>query len=317
MPKQRIGIIGGSGFIGQALLRQLSQAGHEIIVYSRHPERHRDLPLFPGVTLRPLDPRQPQQWGPALQGCEALIYLVGILHDHPHPERTFNALHHVFPHDLSICAQRVGVRRWLQMSALNADAQHSPSRYLQSKGSGEEALHRQHSPQFAVTSFRPSVVFGPGDGFIRLFARLLRLAPGFFPIPCPDAVLAPVYVEDVAHAFVAALDNPVTFGQRYDLCGPEIYTLHELVRYLAQVQGLHPYLWPLSDTLSRWQAQVMDYVPGSPLRYDNYLSLQAKGTCRPEHDYFRQFGLQPESLPTHIRPLLGLPRPNPSARAGI
>ncbi len=316
MQKQRIGLIGGSGFVGQALIRQLTAAGQDVVVYSRHPERHRDLLLFPGVTLRSLSPRQPQQWGPALQGCDAIIYLVGILHDQAHPERTFKAIHHVFPHDLSICAQRVGVRRWLHMSALNADV-NGPSRYLQSKGSGEDALHRQHSAQFAVTSFRPSVVFGPGDGFVKLFARLLRLAPGLFPIPCPNAVLAPVFVDDVARAFVTALDNPATFGQRYDLCGPEIYTLHELVRYLAQVQGLNPWLWPLSNTLSRWQARIMDYVPGSPLRYDNYLSLQVRSTCCPERDYFRQFGLQPASLRSQIRPLLGLPRPNPSARVGI
>ena len=131
-----------------------------------------------------------------------------------------------------------------------------------------------------VTSFRPSVIFGPGDSFLNRFAGLLRLTPGVFPLACPRARFQPVYVEDVVRAFVESLGNHKTFGQRYDLCGPKVYTLREIVEYVARLIGRRVRILGLNDRLSRLRA-AMEFAPGA-VSLDNYHSLQVDSVCQGE-----------------------------------
>jgi NADH dehydrogenase len=164
------------------------------------------------------------------------------------------------------------------MSALNADAAAGTSQYLRTKGEGENLAHTRGQPDIAVTSFRPSVIFGRDDSFINRFAALLRI-PGPMPLACPDARFAPVYVVDVARAFVDSLAARETFGKRYELCGPQSYRLEELVRYIAGELGGHKWILRMSDGASRLQARVLEHVPGKPFTMDNYLSMQQDSVC--------------------------------------
>ena len=128
-----------------------------------------------------------------------------------------------------------------------------------------------------VTSFRPSLIFGPGDASLNLFSRLGRLP--ILPLASPDAKFQPVFVEDVAHAFAASLTAPETFGQCYDLCGPKRYTLRELVQYAAQTAGHDPAVVGLGDRLSHLEAAMMEILPGKLMSVDNYYSMKIDNVC--------------------------------------
>jgi uncharacterized protein YbjT (DUF2867 family) len=146
------------------------------------------------------------------------------------------------------------------------------------------------------------VIFGPDDSFFNRFATLLAMSPLIFPLACPEARMSPAYVEDVARAIADSLERKSTFGERYDLCGPQTYTLRELVEYTARVAGLKTRVLPLGDTASKLQARILEWVPGKPFTRDNYLSLQVDGTC--ENNGFAEFGIRPTSIesivPTYI-----------------
>jgi NADH dehydrogenase len=165
------------------------------------------------------------------------------------------------------------------MSALNADQSQGSSDYLRSKGEGENHAHTLGQSSIHVTSFRPSVIFGRHDSFFNRFAGLLRLAPMVFPLACPEARFAPVYVGDVAQAFARSLNNADCYGKRYDLCGPRTFSLRELVVYTRDQLGLQTRILGLGDGLSRLQARVLGLLPGKPFSYDNYLSLQTDSVC--------------------------------------
>jgi NADH dehydrogenase len=180
------------------------------------------------------------------------------------------------------------------MSALHADATRGSSLYLRTKGAGEEMALAQADLQ--VTSFRPSVIFGPSDSFFNRFAALLKIAPGLFPLACPQARFAPVYVGDVADAMAIALTDRGTYGQVYDLCGPRIYSLQELVELTARLIGAKTIVLGLNDFSSRLQARVLQYAPGKPFTMDNYLSMQTDSICA--HNGMAELGIRAESVET-------------------
>ena len=184
------------------------------------------------------------------------------------------------------------MKRLLHMSALGGDPD-GLSRYQRSKGEGEALVLASHGEDLAVTVFRPSVIFGPEDSFLNLFARLLYWTP-IFPLGSPNAKFQPVYVGDVAHAYVASLNNPATFGQRYELCGPTVYTLQELVEFVARVKGFKRMVMPLSDEMSSLQAMVLGLMPVKMLTHDNYLTLKTDAVCR--CPFPEVFGIQPAAL---------------------
>ena len=166
-----------------------------------------------------------------------------------------------------------------------------------------EAAHAAEADGIAVTSFRPSVIFGPGDSFFNRFAGLLALSPFAFPLACPQARFAPVYVEDVVRAFLTALDDDATAGQRYELCGPRTYTLRELVAYTARISGRRRLVVGLGDRLSRLQGQVLERVPGKPFSTDNYLSTKTDSVC--SSNGFERLGIAPRSVESIVPGYLG------------
>lgn len=303
---RRICILGGTGFVGHHLSSHLAAQGYACRVLTRHPQRHRDLQLLPGSELVGGDIFQPDALRGHFTGCEAVINLVGILNQRA-PRETFRRLHVELVEAIVEAGRRAGIRRYLHMSAVNADAANGKSEYLRSKGEGESRAHTLGQAAMKVTSFRPSVVFGPGDSFFNRFAGLLRLSPGVMPLACPNARFAPVYVGDLVAAMTRALEDATTWGRHYDLCGPGSYTLQELVRYSAKTLGLRRWVLGLGDFSSRMQARLLQHLPGQPFTMDNYLSLQTDSVC-PENG-LEALGIDPTPLeaivPEYLTPRAG------------
>ena len=188
---------------------------------------------------------------------------------------------------MQACTQ-TKVKRLLHMSALHAN-EAGPSHYLRSKGRAEKRVHQVSSHDINVTSFRPSVIFGPGDSFLNRFAALLRQLPLIFPLACPGSRFQPVYVENVAEVFCDALGNHETYGQVYNLCGPRTYTLQALVEYVAKLTGTRRYVYGLNDWQSWMQAAVVEWsillpwVKEKPFSLDNYRSLGVDSICPVGH----------------------------------
>jgi len=301
MSRLRIAVLGGTGFVGGSLCERLVMAGHEVRVLTRHRERHRELLVLPTAQVIEADVHNPAVLKREFQGLDVVVNLVGILNESGRDGKGFERAHAELPAKVVQACRQSGVARLLHMSALHA-ALDGPSHYLRSKGRGEQIVQEAESNTLHVTSFRPSVIFGPRDSFTNRFAGLLRQVPLVFPLACANALLQPVYVADVVQAFVLALDRRATFGQRYNLCGPQVYSLREIVTYLARQLGLKRHILPLNDRLSYLQAVVLQFAPGKPFTPDNYRSLQVASVC--EAPFPAIFGITPgrfdEIVPTYI-----------------
>lgn len=284
-------ILGGSGFVGRHIVGRLSARGYAVRVPTRSRERAKALCVLPTVEVVEASVSDPAGLAECLRGMDAVINLVGILHETRRGD--FHGAHVELPRQVVQACTRLGIRRLLHMSALGADP-NGPSAYFRSKGEGE-AIVRAAGRELAVTIFRPSVIFGREDSFLNLFAQLIRLP--FLPLANPDARFQPVFVEDVAHAYAESLANSATFGQSFELCGPDVYTLRELVEFVAQTLGRRPLILPLNDQLSYLQAWLFEHLPGKKLMTrDNYRSLQVANVCSSE--FPRLFGIRPAALET-------------------
>lgn len=270
-------ILGGSGFVGSHLVARLCENGKRVTVLTRHPERHRDLLVLPTVKVAQADIHDRAALGPFFDEADAVINLVGILNERGHDGAGFRHAHVELAHKVIDVCRAHGVKRLLHMSALHADEK-GPSHYLRSKGEAENYVHSFAGSALAVTSFRPSVIFGPDDSFFNRFAGLLKYSP-MMPLACAASCFQPVFVGDVVRAFADALEDPATFGQRINLCGPEIFTLQEIVEYTAEVMGVKRVIVPISDSMARLQAQLLEHLPGKPFSLDNYDSLQIDSVC--------------------------------------
>lgn len=285
-------MLGGTGFVGRALAARLVDTGHRLRILTRRRDRHRDLLVLPQTVLVQGDVHDIGFLREQFTGMDAVIHLVGILNEHG-KRQSFERVHVELPAKVVQACRERGVGRLLHMSALHADPM-APSHYLRTKARGEEAV--REIVDVDATIFRPSVIFGRHDSFTNRFARLLRLSPGIFPLACPQARFQPVYVDDVVRAFIDSLDEHRAFGQTYDLCGPRVYTLHELVTYIARLQRLPRRIIGLSDGLSRLQAAVLELVPGKPFTRDNYHSLQVDNVCDAGGALKTVFGISPTPL---------------------
>ena len=293
----RITLLGSSGFIGGHLCHHLVAKGYQVRVLTRSQKGHKNLAeiaKIPGIELIEGDPYEVEFLAKAFAEQDVVINIVGILNESGHDGHGFYRAHVELPEKVVQACHDAGVPRLLHMSALNADAEKGASHYMRSKGAGEDLVHRAASTGLAVTTFRPSVVYGPGDSFSNRFARLLRFTPLMFPLACPETRFAPIFVEDVVAAFTRAIDNPQTHGQRYELCGPQSYSLRQLVKYIAHLIGVRRLIIPLNDPLSRLQANIMEYVPGKPFSLDNYLTTRMDSVCG--GDFPAIFGIEPGSI---------------------
>jgi len=280
MRDPRVVVFGGSGFIGSHLLASLAQEGIPALVPTRHAARVRHLTTLPGVDVVEANIHDDSTLRQLLAGATAAINLVGILHGsraQPYgPE--FRRAHVDLPRRIVDACCVAGVPRYLHMSALGANI-HGPSMYARSKADGELAA-RSH-PEVAATIFRPSVVFGPGDHFLTLFAKLQRHLP-LVPLAGAAAMFQPVYVGDVATAFLHALRDEHTRHLVYQLGGPNTYTLGELVRLAGRYAGCERRIVALPPALARLQAAMFELLPGEPLlTRDNLDSMTVDNVLDP------------------------------------
>lgn len=295
-------ILGGTGFVGRHLIARLRHDRIRCLVPSRRTHRHQALKLLPNAELRAVDRLDTATLTDCFTGCDCVTNLVGILNEGG--ATRFQDVHVGLVARVLEAVAAAGVPRLLHMSALQADAGAGPSAYLRSKGEGEALALAANSARLAVTSFRPSVIFGPDDRLFNRFATLLDLAPGILPLACPDARFAPVYVGDVAEAMARALNRPESAGRAYDLCGPREMTLEALVAYTARCQRRRLLLAGLNDRFSRLQAKLFEWLPGKPFTMDNYLSLLTPSVCG-EHNGLLELGIHPTDVDAVVPGYLG------------
>jgi len=286
-------IFGGTGFVGQHLAARLIKAGYTVRIPTRRRSRHRPLLVLPAVELVEADIHDERALNELLDGTDVAINLVGILNERGRDGSGFQKIHVTLVEKILAACQEQSVFRLLQMSALKANAEQGPSHYLRTKGAAEKAIKAMAGGEFHYTIFQPSVIFGAGDSFINRFANLLRLLP-VFPLAKPDARFAPVYVEDVAQAFVRAIETEAANDQTFQLCGPTSYSLSEIVTLITRMTGMRRVVVGLPDTLSRFQAWMMEYFPGKPFSRDNYQSLSVASTCT--ENGFAALGITAKSM---------------------
>ncbi len=288
---KHICILGGGGFVGSHLTAQLAKTGVSIRIPGRRRIDLRHLDVLPTITTVEADIHDPAQLERLFQGCDAVINLVGILHG---SAAQFEQVHAELPAKVVAACRATGVRRLLHMSALGASVD-SDSLYQQSKARGEAIVLA--AEDLHPTVFRPSVIFGPDDSFLNLFAKLLSLTP-VLPLASAKARLQPIHINDVARAFTLSLNDPETWGQTYTLAGNTPYTLEELVRLTATACGLKRSILPLGEAASYAMAMAMEFMPGPKMMTrDNWRALRTDNTS--SDAYPTRFG-QPASLAANL-----------------
>lgn len=269
MQLKEICVLGGSGFVGSAVVGKLDAAGYAVTVLTRRKEAAKHLTLLPNVQVVECNVLDYHALNSALRGADAVINLIGILHQSHHT--SFNTMHHQLPAQLAkICAD-LGIKRLLHMSSLRAD-KNAPSQYLRSKAAGETSILALKN-RLSVTIFRPSIIFGRADRFINLFATLVKSLPVVL-LAKPNAKFQPIWVEDVASCFVSSLENIDTYGHIYELAGPKVYTFRELVQTVMNTLGKQRPIIGLNDRLSYVQALMMELLPIKLMSRDNVRSME-------------------------------------------
>lgn len=267
MKYQRIALIGGGGFIGSYIAERLVEQDVGLTIPTRDRERNKALILLSKTEVVDCNIQDPAQLKRLLAGHDAVVSMVGILHG---SRSAFERAHVELPSKIITACKELGIRRLVHISALGA-SETGPSDYQQTKGKGEQ-LVMQSGLDWTV--LRPSVVFGRGDSFLAMFAKLVESLP-VLPLAGADTRFAPIWADDVARAVVACFNNDATIGQRYDLTGPKTYTLRELVHYVAALRNRKVCICGLPAGLALLQAGLMELLPGKPLMSrDNVRSLQ-------------------------------------------
>ena len=273
MQFNRVLVLGGAGFVGRELVERLAAQGVRVRVPTRIRERaKRSLIVLPTVEVVEADIHDSGRLDALMTGVDAVINLVGVLHE-GRGSHSFAAAHVALARKVVEACRRNGVRRVLQMSALGASG-NAPSRYLQTKGEAE-ALVAASGLEWTI--FQPSLIFGAGPSFVTMLAGMLRFLP-IVVLASPDALFQPVWVGDVARAFVTALVDPEAVGRRYVLTGPKVYSLRQLVEQIGKLTGHRRPIIGLGRTASMLQATLMEALPVKLLTRDNLRSMEVSST---------------------------------------
>jgi uncharacterized protein YbjT (DUF2867 family) len=300
-------VLGGTGFVGSHVCEKLVRQGYDVTVPTRRRSNAGHVELLPSVTVLELDVHDEAALTGAMQGHDAVVNLIAILHGTP---AAFDKVHVVLPQKLARACEAQQVHRLVHISALGASDTRpgsAPSEYLRSKGRGEAVLVRAATESaLELTILRPSVIFGAEDKFLNTFARLQSVFP-VMPLAGASARFQPVWVEDVANAVVRSLEvgaerSPAGHAVRIlEACGPEVFTLKELVQLSAQLSGINhgrgrPVI-ALPDWLGRLQAALMELAPGKPLMSrDNLDSMRVDNVATGLVPGLQALGITPAAL---------------------
>lgn len=293
-PKQLV-VLGGTGFLGRYLIPRLAQDGHRIVLLSRNRERHREFAVIPRVEVRSVDVYDGNALRHAFAGADAVLSLVGLLN--PQGRYTFQETHVELPRRVAAACHAAGVDRLHLMSALKAGQ--GLSQYLKTRGDAEAAV-RQSGLDWTI--YQPSVMFGSDDGLVSRFASLLRWTP-VLPLARATSRLAPTYAGDVAEAMARCVANDaISLDRTFELYGPEVLTLGEIVRKIRDEAELGTRVMDLPDGLGRLQAHVAEFLPGKPFSRDNFLTLRTDSVGK--HDGYAALGIRPQALSPWLPVLL-------------
>lgn len=297
----KICVLGGTGFVGTELVARLADAGHFVRVPTRALVNGNHLLVLPTIEVIAANVHDLRVLGVLFESMDVVVNLIGILNERGRRGSGFRAVHAELASKVVEAARAARVKRLLHMSSLGADKS-APSHYLRSKAEAE-AIVRNAPAAIGATIFRPSVIFGSGDSLTNRFAGLLRMSRGVLPLARPNARFAPIHVGDVTEAFLRALSDRSARGQTYELCGPDVVTLRQLVQMTAQAAGLPCHIIPLPNLVARVQAFLMDFLPGKPFSTDNYKSLTIDSVCR--ENGCERLGIRPTPLAAVLPTYLG------------
>jgi uncharacterized protein YbjT (DUF2867 family) len=282
-------LFGGGGFLGRYVAQSLFRSGARLRIVQRDPRRAFFLkPLAPlgFIQFGGLDIRNADAVREAVKGADAVVNLVGIL------KGDFEGIHADGARNVAEAAAEAGARALVHVSAIGADPD-SESRYGRSKGEGEAALKAAFP---AATIMRPSVLFGREDNFVNRFAGMARLFP-VLPVIRGKARFQPVYAADAARAIAAAALDPRAHGGRtYELGGPQVLTMRELMEFVCETTGRGRTLVDVPDPAARALARFGGWLPGAPITWDQWLMLQNDNVVGEEARGLEAFGIRPTPL---------------------
>jgi NADH dehydrogenase len=290
-------VFGGSGFVGRYVVRQLARKGWRVNVACRDAEAAKFLKPMGDVgqiTPMAVSLRDRDAVAASLKNAEAAINLVGILYESGH--QSFEAIHHQGARTVTECARAAGAKRLIQVSALGADAG-SPSLYARTKAAGEAAV-RAAFPE--ATILRPSIIFGPEDGFFNRFAGMARVAPALPLIGGGKTRFQPVYVGDVAEAIARILERADTAGRVYELGGPTVYTFRQLLELMLKEVRRKRALVPVPFALARFKARFLQVLPAPLLTVDQVRLLERDNITTGTAPGLKDLGIQPQPVETII-----------------
>jgi NADH dehydrogenase len=302
-------VFGGGGFLGRRLVDRLTAEGMTVRVAVRHPDRSR-IELrsggFERVTVVPADVRDQASVAAAIAEADAVVNAVSA-----YVEKggvTFEAVHVRGAENVAREAAAAGVARLVLVSGIGADPD-SSSPYIRARGRGE-LMVRQAFP--GATIVRPGAMFGPGDALFGTLAALARLLPALPLIGGGSTRLQPIFVEDVAEAISSILSDPGTVGRTYELAGPKVYTLHELVNMTLQLMGKRRLLVPIPFAVAEVQARLFELLPNPPLTTGQVDLLKTDNVASGVLPDVQDLNIQPkaveEVIPTYIGPRAPGPR---------
>lgn len=295
MSPKRYVVLGGTGFIGSHLLAALAPSGCKVTVLSRNREQRRAINVLPNVRTVSTDVYDRAELERHLAGHDAVINLVGILNQTS--GATFTHAHVDLTATVIAACRQVGIRRFHQMSSLNAGER--ASKYLKTRG---EADAQVRNSGLDWTIYRPSVVYGAGDGLVFRFLKLLQTTP-VLPLARPHAKFAPVWVGDVASAIARCLVDRASIGKVFELYGPDVLELVAIVRAIRDTAGLKRVVLPLPAPLGHVQALAAELIPGKPFSRDNFASLSLDSVG--DQEGLAKLGISPRRFRAMLPDLLG------------
>ncbi|MBT5574810.1 complex I NDUFA9 subunit family protein [Alphaproteobacteria bacterium] len=292
-----VSVIGGSGFIGRALVEKLARAGARVTVLTRNTVRSKNLkPLgdVGQITVIGGDALVNDDLTLAIQSADYVVNLIGIFH--PSGKQNFENAQAQLPQNIATVAQKTGIKKIIHLSAIGADL-NSSSNYLRTKAEGERGLL---SVAPSSTILRPSIVFGPGDGFFDRFAKMAMIAPALPLLGGGTTKFQPVFVGDVADSILYCLTHQQTDGQIYELGGPSIYSFKELLAYTLSSIGKKRGLIPVPIFAMQLPAALASILPNPPITRDQLRMLSSDNIVNEKMPDITSFGIIPQPIEAHV-----------------